>query len=88
MASGCIVIGYAGQGGKEYFKPEFSFKVDEGNIIQFVEKVEEIAIKLENNDNDIIEIQQNASTYISENYNLKKEEESIISTWNKILNKI
>ena len=88
MASGCIVIGYAGQGGKEYFKPEFSFKIDEGNIIQFVEKVEEIAIKLDNNNTAIIEIQQKASTYISENYNLKKEEESIISTWNKILNKI
>lgn len=88
MASGCIVIGYAGQGGNEYFKPEFSFKIDESNIIQFVEKVEEIALMVDTNDANLIKIQENASIYISEHYNLKKEEESIISTWNKILNKI
>jgi len=86
MASGCIVIGYAGQGGKEYFKTDFSFKIDEGNIIQFVDKIEEVALKLEKEDNEIIKMSQYASDYILNNYNLKKEEESIILTWNKILN--
>lgn len=85
MASGCIVVGYAGQGGKEYFKPEFSFKIDEGDIMQFAQKVEEVAIKLNNNDETIINMSQKASNYINENYNLKNEEESIVTTWKKIL---
>ncbi|MCI9844936.1 glycosyltransferase [Flavobacterium pectinovorum] len=85
MASGCIVIGYAGQGGKEYFNPNFSFKIDEGNIIDFVDKIEEISLKLEKNDPEILKITQSASDYISNNYNLKKEEESIVLTWKKIL---
>ncbi len=85
MASGCIVIGYAGQGGKEYFSPNFSFKIDEGNIIQFVEKIEEVAVMFNNNNTNLLEMQENASIYISENYNLLKEEESIVSTWKKIL---
>ncbi|WP_296149737.1 glycosyltransferase, partial [uncultured Flavobacterium sp.] len=85
MASGCIVIGYAGQGGKEYFNPDFSFKIDDGDVIQFVNKIEEIALKLEKNDMQIIKMPQYATDYILANYNLKKEEESIVSTWNKIL---
>mgnify|MGYP003608191358 CR=1 FL=1 len=85
MASGCIVIGYAGQGGKEYFNPDFSFKIDDGDVIQFVNKIEEIALNLEKNDVQIIKMPQYATNYILTNYNLKKEEESIVSTWNKIL---
>jgi len=85
MASGCIVIGYAGQGGKEYFNSELSFKIDEGNIIDFVDKIEEISLKLEKNDTEILKIPRSVAHYISHNYNLKKEEESIVSTWKKIL---
>lgn len=87
MASGCIVIGYAGQGGKEYFNPDFSFKIEDGNIVQFTNKIEEIALLLENNAPEITLMSQYASNYISDHYNLKNEEESIIATWNKILNK-
>ena len=32
MASGCLVIGYPGKGGKEYFKSEFSMPVPEKDI--------------------------------------------------------
>lgn len=85
MASGCIVIGYAGQGGKEYFKPEFSFKIDEGNVIHFAQKVEEVAHKLDNNDQMIVDMSQSASNYINEHYNLKNEAESIVATWKNIL---
>lgn len=85
MASGCIVIGYAGQGGKEYFNPNFSFQIDEGNIIQFANKVEEIGQKLEKNDTKTIEMSKYATDHILNNYNLKNEEDSIISTWKKIL---
>ncbi|MDG1974712.1 MAG: glycosyltransferase, partial [Flavobacteriaceae bacterium] len=35
MASGCLVIGYPGKGGKEYFKSEFSMPVPEKDIQQF-----------------------------------------------------
>lgn len=85
MASGCIVIGYAGQGGKEYFNPDFSLKVDEGNIIEFVDTVENICLKLENNDEKTVKMSQYAADYILNNYNLKNEQQSILSTWKKIL---
>lgn len=85
MASGCIVIGYAGQGGKEYFNTDFSFQIDEGNIIQFVDKIEEVSQKLDKNDVEIIKMSQYATDHILNNYNLKNEKNSIISTWKKIL---
>jgi glycosyltransferase involved in cell wall biosynthesis len=36
MACGCVVVGYEGGAGKEYFLDDFSFSVEEGNIIDFV----------------------------------------------------
>ena len=41
MASGCLVIGYTGKGGNEYFKEEFSLPVPEKDIQQFALKLEE-----------------------------------------------
>ncbi len=40
MACGCIVIGYHGQGSKEFLKKDISFPVETGNILSFVKTIE------------------------------------------------
>jgi hypothetical protein len=40
MASGCVVVGFHGGGGREYFRPEISFPIDDGEIIQFARTAE------------------------------------------------
>lgn len=42
MASGCVVVGFAGRGGREYLRPETSFPVDDGAIADFVRAVEQV----------------------------------------------
>ena len=85
MACGCYVIGYHGQGGKEYFKHDFSSVIEDGNIIEYVKKIEEITMVYEKNPNLILEKGRQASEFILSNYSIEKEEESTINIWNNIL---
>lgn len=85
MSCGNIVIGYPGNAGKEYFKPEFSFPIEENNIIDYVLKIEEVCLKLEKNPKWLEEIGQKAAEYVNENYSMNHEEKSILEVWTKIL---
>lgn len=84
MSCGCFVIGYSGQGGIEYFKKEFSCLIEEGNIIDFVEKIESHASEYNKNPNLFFEKVKMASQFVSENYSLENETKDWISTWEKI----
>ncbi|WP_370897557.1 glycosyltransferase [Chryseobacterium gossypii] len=85
MSCGCYVIGYTGQGGKEYFKPEFSSAVEDGNIIEFVQKIEASIKAYENNPGDILQKGKRASSYVSENYSLENEIRDTIDIWNSVI---
>ena len=84
MSCGCYVVGYCGQGGKEYFKPELSTSVADGDIISFVKSVESVCEQIEQNS-----LFQNkgklASDFITENYSVKNEETDVVSIWKDIL---
>ncbi len=85
MACGNVVVGYHGQGGKEFFEDKFNYLVQDRNIIEFVEKVE-IAVS-EYNKNPILFIQKgkNASDFVLENYSLVKEKEDILKIWKDLI---
>ncbi len=42
LSSGTLVVGYDGEGGKEFFNPPFAHAISHGNIIDFVKKAEEM----------------------------------------------
>ncbi|CAA7392651.1 glycosyltransferase [Chryseobacterium fistulae] len=84
MSCGCYVIGYRGQAGKEYFKPEFSTPVEDGDIIEFVKKIEEMIKSYEKNPQEVLEKGKLASIFVSENYSLENEEKDTLNIWNEI----
>ena len=86
MATGCYVIGYKGQAGKEYFKNEFSSPVEDGNIISFVEKIEEAIEIYKHDPNELLRKGKLASDFVLEHYNIDKEEQDIKRIWGEILN--
>ncbi|MDG1720393.1 MAG: glycosyltransferase [Bacteroidia bacterium] len=85
MASGCLVIGYSGKGGKEYFKPEFSMPVPEKDIQKFAIKLEEGIQKIENQPQFLDDIAQKARTYIEGHYSEVIEKQDIKNSWDYIL---
>lgn len=47
MACGCVVIGYHGQGGKEYLKRPYAYPIDAGDLVQFALTIEAVALNYE-----------------------------------------
>lgn len=85
MACGAIVIGYTGRGGNEYFKEEFSYAVQDQDVIGFANTVENV-IKEYNADCEVfIKKGLLSSQFILNEYSLKNEEEDTVKIWTDIL---
>lgn len=85
MACGCIVIGYHGWGGKEFFSPDFSFPIEDGDIIGFAQQVEHVIQRYNEDENYFFEQRRQASEYILNHYSPDKEEQVLMDAWRKIL---
>ena len=81
MSCGCIVAGYHGMGGREYFKQDFCFPVETGNIISFTKTVEHVLNLYRKNPEVLAEMGSRASNYIKENYSKEKEEKDVLNFW-------
>lgn len=85
MACGCVVIGYTGIGGAEYFKSEFSYPIEERNIISFVETIENVILMYAIENDKFNKISAQASEYVSTAYSLENEKKDILFTWDSII---
>jgi hypothetical protein len=84
MACGCVVIGYHGMGGQEFFKPEFSYPVTNGDIITFAQTIEKVIALYKSDKNILTEKGKSASQYILKNYSPEQQEKDIIQFWKHI----
>lgn len=85
MACGCYVIGYHGEGGKEFFHSDFSTSIDNGDIIGYAKKVEEIVHLYEKNPQEILQKGKQASEFILSSYGFDNEGYSVINVWKEII---
>jgi glycosyltransferase involved in cell wall biosynthesis len=88
MMCGCLVIGYEGRGGREYFNSEFSYPIEGGDIISFVKTVEAVISCYNINHNAFDEKREKASEYIRKTYSPEKETEDIVQCWTQIITKL
>jgi glycosyltransferase involved in cell wall biosynthesis len=84
LASGCLVIGYTGKGGDEYFNTKLSIKIPEKDVQEFIKVTEEKMIFLNNNLNWIDQYANEVREYIDERYSLEIEQQDIKATWSAI----
>jgi hypothetical protein len=87
MMCGCLVIGYDGRGGREYFNNELSYPIDGGDIISFAKTVEEVVRCYNMNQSLVDEKRQRASEFIRKTYSPEKETEEIAECWKQIIAK-
>ena len=85
LASGCLVIGYTGKGGNEYFKEEFSLPLPEKDIQQFALKLEEGIQKIEKQPNYLSNLALKARKFIDDHYSETIERKDIQTAWDSIL---
>lgn len=86
MACGCVVIGYTGYGGKEYFKESFSYPIPDRDVQTFAKTLEQILREYDFDSKPFVEKGKKASEFILSEYTLEREKNDIVNVWNKILN--
>ncbi len=84
MAAGCLTVGYHGRGGREFFKPEFSYPIERGDILGFVHGVERAIEDWTDRPDATIAKVKTASAYIRNTYSPEKQAQDIIQTWSDI----
>ncbi len=84
MACGCITIGYHGRGGKEFFRPEFSYPIEFGDIEGYARTVEAVLNQFRIDPTPLWNQAALASQYIRQHYSEQVEEADIVQCWKTI----
>lgn len=81
MAAGCLVVGYHGMGGRDYFTHEHGFPVPQGDIVAFAKEVEAV-LDAHRADPAALEARaRTASAAIRARYTPQAERDSILETF-------
>ncbi len=81
MACGCVVIGFNGGGGKEFFQPEISYPIENSDVIGFAAQVEQSIREFEADPSEIMEKGRLASDFIREHYSPEQEIGDVVNYW-------
>jgi len=85
MACGCIVVGFHGMGGREFFEREHCYPVPQGDIMAFVQTVERVIETAGRDPGLLAEQGRRAAAFINDNYSLAQEEDDLIRFWTDTL---
>jgi glycosyltransferase involved in cell wall biosynthesis len=85
MACGCIVVGYHGGGGREYFLPEHSFPINSADTRTFERVLESVLQEYSGDPSRLDGMRLQAARYIASEYSFANEESDILAAWRAIL---
>jgi glycosyltransferase involved in cell wall biosynthesis len=85
MACGCVVIGFHGGGGREFFLPEFSYPIENSDVIGFAATVERVLQEYRENPAAIAAKGRAAAEFIREHYPPQREEADVVAYWRGLL---
>jgi glycosyltransferase involved in cell wall biosynthesis len=85
MACGCVVVGYDGFGGREYFQRGHAVVIPQGDVIGFAAAVEKTIVGLDANPDKWRGLTRSASEFVLSTYTPRQEEQEIMEAWRQIL---
>jgi glycosyltransferase involved in cell wall biosynthesis len=85
MACGAAVVGYHSNGGREFFRPEFTNPVATGDIREFAQELEKVLKLHTTRPDEFGERRRQAAEFIHQNYSPELEELDLLSAWDQIL---
>ncbi|WP_404534670.1 glycosyltransferase [Bradyrhizobium ottawaense] len=85
LACGCIVVGYHGSGGREYFHPPFAIAVNDSDISAFVRTVEAIICNIDSDPQYTDSFMAKAFRFVSERYPMEAEEQDLLDIFGTLL---
>jgi glycosyltransferase involved in cell wall biosynthesis len=88
MSCGCVVVGYDGGGGREFFVEGLNFKIQSGDILEYYNCLKEIVTDLNNDFHRFDIVRKSASDFIKSRYGLEAEKKSVQEAWVELLSNI
>jgi hypothetical protein len=85
MVAGCIVVGYDGLGGREFFDRDYCFPVEPGDVRSFVETVETVAAMERSAHPDLARRRRVATETIAARYSPSQRATALVDAWSTIL---
>ncbi len=84
MACGCVVIGFHGGGGREFFLPEFSYPIEQEDIVGYARTVEQVISLFDTDPDRMRRMSSAAADFVLREYSRESEVEATAHTWDKI----
>jgi hypothetical protein len=88
LACGAVVVGYHGNGGREFLLPDFAYPVPTADLLAFAAAVE-TALDLHRNDGEAFRRRARAgAAFIAERHAPEREEADLVAAWRAILGRV
>ena len=85
MLCGCLVVGYHGEGGKEYIHPPYAVHIHNEDMIGFAKAIELIAADIDLHPQDLLDKAKQNSAILQNKYSQEQEEKDVLTVWNTVL---
>jgi len=85
MACGCIVIGYSGNGGDEFFQRDVCFEIKEGDVSSYTKTIERVIDKYLKNPEPLDKLRRNASDTILGQYSFQKTQNALLEVFDEMV---
>lgn len=85
MLAGCIVIGYNGVGGAEYFDEDSAIVVPDSDFVGVIAAVEDAVREYEENPARLDQLRKRASDRIARDYSPERMRAALLAAWQSIL---
>lgn len=84
MAAGCIVVGFDGLGGAEYFDASVGIPVTEGDVASLIQSVERVVDEYEKDPARFDSMRQAASIRVNDRYSIAAFEAGALAAWKNL----
>jgi len=85
MSCGCVVVGYHGFGGKEYFNPDYCYPIEAADVKTFAATVEQVLRRYDAAPEEILAKGQQASQFMRDQHSPEREEADILAMWQELI---
>jgi GT2 family glycosyltransferase/glycosyltransferase involved in cell wall biosynthesis/Flp pilus assembly protein TadD len=85
MASGCLTVGYTGQGGREFMLPGVAYPIEAGAVVELARTVEQLLAAHPGDPAPLPAAGRAAAELIRERHSPEHERESVLAAWRELL---
>jgi glycosyl transferase family 1 len=85
LACGCLVVGFDGFGGREYFRAPFAEAVEDGDVVAFARAVERLARRIEDEPEAMLAAAHAGARFVAERYSPAAEQHDLVAAFGPLL---